>query len=198
MKSIRNDYCIRMFVGSDPLRPQMTKVNLQDGYLYATNAYIVGKIKADLCVQNYVPVEKYPNTEKVISEHESIEKKIVSVDTLFNDLMKIECCFKPKMIECDNCDGDGVYICEHCNSECDCNECGGTGQVPGKELELTSEHDCMLLGKKYKLQYLDLIIRTAVYTGVKEIEISNGEGTKGTLFSVGDFTILLMPCYSEK
>lgn len=196
MKNIRNDYCIRMFVGSDSLRPAMTKVSLQDGYLYATNAHIVGKIKADLCVQNYATVEEYPNAEKVISEHKSFEKKTASVDTLFNDLMKIECCFKPKMIDCDNCDGDGVYVCDHCNSECDCKECGGTGQVAGNELELTSEHDCILFGKKYKLQYLDLIIRTAVYTGVKKIEISNGEGARGTIFSVGDFTILLMPYYN--
>lgn len=197
MKTIKNDYCIRMFVSSDTLRPAMTKVHLQDGYLYSTNAHIVGKIKADLCVQNYVAVEKYPNAEKIISEHESVEKKIVSVETLFNDLMKIECCFKPKMIECNNCDGDGVYVCDHCDSKCDCKECGGTGKVSGKELELTSEHDCILFGKKYKLQYLDLIIRTAVYTGVKEIEISNAEGTRGTVFIVGDFLILLIPCYSE-
>lgn len=196
MKTIKNDYCIRMFVGSDNLRPAMTKVNLQDGYLYATNAYIVGKVKADLCVKNYVAVEKYPNAESIISEHKSIKRKMVSVDTLFNDLMKIECCFKPKMIDCDVCDGDGVCTCDHCDSEYDCKTCGGDGKVPGKELELSGEHDCNLFNKKYKLQYLDLIIRTAVYTGVKEVEISNAEGTRGTIFTVGDFTILLMPLSS--
>lgn len=197
MKTIRNDYCIRMFVGSDNLRPAMTKVSLQDGYLYATDAHIVGKIKADLCVQNYVPVEKYPNAESVISDHVSIERKTVSVEQLFNELMKIECCFRPKMIECDNCGGDGTAVCDHCNSEYDCKECDGTGEVPGKELELTSEYECILFSRKYRLKYLDLIIRTAVYTGVKEIEISNSEGTKGTLFYVGDFTILVMPMYTH-
>jgi len=185
-----------MFVASDMLRPAMTKVSLQDGYLYSTDASIVGKIRADLCVQNYVAVEKYPNAEKVIQKHESIEKKTVSVDTLFNDLMKIECCFKPKMIDCDKCGGNGIYVCEHCDSECDCKDCSGTGQVAGKELELTSEHDCILFGKKYKLKYLDLIIKTAVYTGVKEIEVSNSVNQySGTIFSVGDFTILLMPMH---
>ena len=196
MKTIKNDYCIRQFVGSDTLRPAMTKVNLQDGYLYSTDAHIVAKIKEDLCVQNYTAIEKYPNVEKIIKEHKSLEKKTVSVDSLFNDLMKIECCFKPKMIDCDKCDGNGVYVCDHCNSECDCKECDGTGQVAGTELELTSEHDCVLFNKKYKLKYLDLIIRTAVYTDVKEIEISNGTNeASGTIFTVGDFTILLMPRY---
>ncbi|MDD2284724.1 MAG: hypothetical protein PHU98_06355 [Mariniphaga sp.] len=196
MKTIKNDYCIRQFVGSDTLRPAMAKVNFQDGYLYSTDAYIAAKIKADLCVHNYIEVEKYPNVKRVFIEHKSIEKKTVTVDTLFNDLMRIECCFKPKMIDCDNCNGDGVFTCEHCGSEYDCKECGGTGKTKSNELELTNEHDCFLFNKKYKLKYLDLIIRTAVYTGVKEIKISNSKGTNGTLFSVGGFFILLMPLYS--
>ena len=192
MKNIKNDYCIRMFTGSDTLRPAMMKVNLQDGYLYATNAHIAGKIKVDLCVKNYESSEKFPNVEKLISKHISVEKKTVSVDTLFNELMTIECCFKPQMIACDDCDGMGNATCEHCNSDYICKVCNGTGAVAGKEIELTSEHDCILFGKKYKLSFLDLIIRTAVYTEVKEIEISNSEHS-GNIFTVGDFTILLMP-----
>ena len=195
MKNIRNDYCIRMFVGNDPLRPAMTEVSLQDGYLYSTNASIAAKINANLCVQSYTAVEKYPNVEKVFSEHESIEKKTVIVDALFKDLMKIECCFRPKMIDCEECGGDGTVVCPYCDSEHDCKECGGTGKMASEELELTSEHDCILFGKKYKLQFLDLIIRTAVYTNVSEVTISNAEGTKGTLFYVGDFIILLVPKY---
>ena len=101
MKTIRNDYCIRMFADSaNNLRPALNHVSLQDGYLYATNAHMIGKVNADLCVKKYQEVSKFPNAEKIISEHVSIEKKKVSVGTLFNDLMKIECCFKPKMIEC--------------------------------------------------------------------------------------------------
>lgn len=193
MKNIKNDYCIRMFVGSDSQRPKFMKVNLQDGYLYATNAHIVGKIQADLCVQNYEADEKYPNVEEVFKQHKSTGIKTVSVDTMFNDLMKIECCFKPKMIECDKCNGNGDCVCEHCDSSYKCKECLGTGEVPGKELELSGEHDCILFERKYKLQFLDLIIRTAVYTGVKEIQVSNGQHeTSGTLFTVGDFSILLM------
>jgi hypothetical protein len=195
MKTIKNDYCIRMFVGADNNKPALTKVNLQDGYLYATNGYVLAKINADLCVHKYDSIEKYPNAEKVISEHTTIENKTVSVEALLNDLMKIECCFKPKLIDCEQCNGDGVCICEHCDSEHDCKECKGSGKVSGGEMELSSEHDCIVFDKKYKLQYLDLIIKTAVYTGIKEVEISNDEGTKGTLFSVGDFDILLMPRY---
>ena len=195
MKSIKNDYCIRMFADSgNNLRPQLNQVSLQDGYLYATNSHILGKINADLCIQNYAVVEKFPNAESLFAYHEYIETKIVSVDRLFNDLMKIECCFKPKMTDCDKCGGGGIAICDYCYSKHDCKECDGTGSVPGEGLELTSEHDVKLYDRKYKLKYLDLIIRTAVYTDVKEVLISNGKDYAGTIFTVGDFTILLMPC----
>jgi hypothetical protein len=193
MKTIKNDYCIRQFAGKDTLRPALMKINLRDGYLYSTDAYIAGKIKADLCVQSYTADEKYPNVESVYKDHESTEKKMVSVDTIFNELMEIEVCFKPKMVDCENCNGDGTYICDHCDSECDCNECKGTGKVASNELELSGENNCILFNKKYKLKYLDLIIKTAVYTNVKEIEISNAEGDRGTIFTVGDFAILLIP-----
>lgn len=195
MKRIQNDYCIRMFVGSDPMRPATTKVQLENGCLYATNGYVLAKINADSCIKNYQPIENYPNAEKIISEHVSIEKKTVSVDTLFNDLMKIEVCFKPKMVDCEECNGYGTCTCDHCDSDYECKDCKGNGIVPGKELELSGEYDCELFGKTYTLQFLDLIIRTAVYTDIKEIEISNAEGVKGTVFTVGDFTILLMPKY---
>lgn len=198
MKTIKNDYCIRQFVGDDEYRPYFSEVNFSDGFLYSTNSHIVGKIKADLCVHEYKTIEKYPNCEAVMSKHISIAKKTVSVDELFNDLIKIEVCFKPKMIKCENCNGDGVAICEHCDSEYDCKECKGTGEVKSNEIVLSSEHDCILFDKKYKLQYLDLIIRTAVYTGVKEIEISNDEKEySGSIFTVGDFTIMLMPLYNK-
>jgi hypothetical protein len=193
MKNIVNDYCIRMFVGNDEYRPAMMKVSFQNGFLYATNGYMIGKINADLCIHKYEYVEKFPDCESIISAHVSVEKKTFNVEHLFNELMKIECCFKPKMIKCDECNGDGTLICDHCDSEYECKNCNGSGKIKGTELELSGEYNCTIFGMKYKLQYLDLIIRTAVYTGVKEIEISNPDGLKGSVFTVGDFTILLMP-----
>ena len=195
MKTIKNDYCIRQFVGNDELRPAFNSVSLDNGFLYATDAHILAKVCSEVCVLNYNAVEKYPNVEKVISEHISIETKKVSVDTLFNDLMKIECCFRPKMVNCKECDGDGTVTCPYCDSEHYCKECNGTGKVKSSELELSGEYDCILFNRKFRLKYLDLIIRTAIYTGVSEIEISNSEKYGGSIFKVGDFIILLMPRY---
>jgi hypothetical protein len=196
MKTIKNDFCLKMFLGNDCYRPALSSISLKNGYLYATNGSVACKIPADLCVKTYSEVEKYPDVESVFEKHVSVENKVVSVDTLFNDLMKVECCFKPKMIDCNDCNGDGTYVCDHCNSECDCKECKGTGKVAGTEIELSGEYNCTLFNRKYKLQYLNLIIQTAVYTGVKEVEIFNSI-TSGSIFTVGDFTILIMTVYEN-
>ena len=191
MKKLKNDYCIRLFVETDNLRPQMMNVSEKDGYLYSSNGYMIAKIKSDLCGHKYESVENFPNAESILQNHVSVEKKKFLVENLFTDLVKIEVCFKPKMVDCDECGGDGTCICDYCDSEHECKQCGGTGEVKGEGLELSGEHDCKLFGKYYRLHFLDLILRTAIITGVKEIEISNSEGLGGTIFYVGDFIIYL-------
>jgi hypothetical protein len=195
MKTIKNDYCIRMFVGNDKFRPALSFVSSNDGYLYASDARIVAKIKEELCILKYKPIEGFPNCESVIKQHVSFEVKTISVEKLFNELMKIECCFKPKMIECDECNGEGTCTCYHCNSKYNCKECDGLGEKESQEMELSGEYDCMLFGRRFALKYLDLIIRTAVFTNVEEIKISNPEDSSGSILTVGDFEILLMPKY---
>lgn len=194
MKTIKNDYCIRMFTGNDNLRPALTKVSRIGDCTYATNGHIAAKVKSDLCVHEYEEVEKYPNVEKVISDHVSSEKKVVSADILLGDMMRIECCFKPKMINCNDCGGEGNCTCDHCDSEYECKKCKGTGEVAGPEIELSGEYNCILFNRKYKLSFLDIVVRTMIFTGVKEVEISNGKTeNSSSIFYVGDFTILLMP-----
>ena len=123
MKNIKNDYCIRLFTATgDNYRPWFNHIALDNGYLYATNAHIIGKIKADLCIKPYDKVDKFPNCEKLFLDHVSFDTKKISVNSLFNDLMKTEVCFKPKMINCLDCSGSGEQICEYCDSEHDCNQ----------------------------------------------------------------------------
>jgi hypothetical protein len=194
MKNLRNDYCIRMFADSgNDLRPYFNEVNFSNGYLYATNSHIVGKIKANLCVKKYEEINNFPNAEILFSQHKSTKKTTVSVDSLLNDMMVIECCFKPKMVNCSNCDGSGEDTCSYCDSQHDCKECSGEGKVEGEGLELTTEHDCEFFDRTYNLRYLDIVLKTAVYCNIKEIEVSNGGEFSGTLFKVGDFDIIVMP-----
>ncbi len=196
MKSLKNDYCIKMFADSgNNSRPQMNEIHLENGFLYASDLHMAAKVNADICVKKYKSIEKYPNVEELISEHNSDETKIFKVNTLFNELMKRECCFKQKFIDCSECDGTGTKICECCDSEYDCVNCMGEGIIAGEKLELTSKHHCKLFNKKYNLRHLDIILKTAIILSVDDIEISNAEKS-GTIFKVGDFTILLMPVFN--
>lgn len=196
MKTLKNDYCIKMFVGNDEFRPSLNEVNLRDGYLYAINTHVLAKIKADLCVKTYKENEKYPDAERLFNKHVNFEEHVIKTDEFLNEMMKIDICFLPSKIVCDKCDGSGVYVCEHCGNESDCDECNGSGYVRKGKLEIVGEEDCFLLGRKYKIEYLDLILKTAIITGTKELHVSNSEKKGvGTIFTVGDFEILLMDLY---
>lgn len=194
MKTMRNDYCMLMFTGNDNYRPEMMEIHSENRNVYSTNGHIAAKIKDHLCIKKYEKIEKYPNVESIFSQHKPVEEKTFSVDNLFNSIMKIEACFRPEKIKCGECEGSGVCICHHCDSEHECNECDGDGDgnKDGEKLELTGENDIMFFGKKYNLGNFNKVINTAVFTGVKEITVSNGEGA-GTIITIGDFTILLMP-----
>ncbi len=194
MKNIRNDYCIRMFCGyGDKYRPHFEKVHFENGNLYATDAHSVAKISAARAALKYGAADKFPKVENVINEHKSVETKTFKTDDLFQGLMAIECIFRPKMKDCDDCNGEGTTVCHCCKNAGDCKYCEGIGKVPGERLELVSARDCKLFGKYYNITRLDKVLRTAVICGVDEIKVSNAEGYSGTMFYVGDFEILLMP-----
>ncbi len=192
MKTMRNDYCMLMFVGNDHYRQAMMKINSENGNVYATNGHIAAKIKGDLCIKKYEKIEKYPNVESVFSQHKPIEEKTFSIDDLFNSIMKIEVCFRPEKVRCGECEGDGELTCDHCDSEYECKLCRGDGEVNGDKLILSGENDIMFFNKKYNLGNFNKIINTAIFTNTKVITVSNGEAP-GSIFTVGDFTILLMP-----
>jgi len=191
MKNLRNDYCIRMFHAMNNLRPALSGVSLENGFLYSTDAHILAKISADKCVKKYEHRQNYPDADKVISDHVSAEKKTFSVDKLFHELMQIEVCFKPNMITCPNCKGEGDVECDCCNYTNECKDCKGSGEVSGPDLILSGESFCKIFKRKYKLSQIDKVLRTAIITGVDTIEISNGK-TPASIFTVGDFKILVM------
>lgn len=197
MKKIQNDYLIRQFVGHDEYRPAMTKVSLHEGKLYATDSYSAAKIDSELCVQSYKPVEKYPDVFKVFDQHLTSEIKVVETDVLFNELMNIECCLRPIMVACGECEG-GVKVCDYCDSEHECKKCKGKGEVNGPEMELVSSDYVKLFERQYLVKYIDRIIKTAKYSGVNNISIKNDQNKhRGTIFEVGDFNILLIPKYEN-
>lgn len=193
-KTIRNDYCIKQFTAfNDELRPWANKVNLSKDYLYASDSHIVGKIKANLCMHEYTGNEKDPNFESVLNEHISHEIINYNVDDLFYSLMKMDVCYVPEMVDCDDCDGYGEQTCDHCNSEYECTKCDGSGKMESKELTASGQYDVYLNKYKFKRDYIDRIIKTAIILEQKIIKVTFQKEYKSVIFYVGDFTILLMP-----
>lgn len=192
MKTIKNDYCLKMFVGTDDLRPAIKEVAYIGDMLYATNGHIAARIPKDLCELEYNKVASFPAVDNAFKvESDGLLKH--NVNDLFHQMMRIECVFKPKMVKFEQCSGDGFKQCSCCGHENDCEDCEGTGKQEGEGIELFSEYKVLLDGKKYNITYIDIIIRTAIITEVKEITITKTALTKATIFHVGDFEILLMP-----
>lgn len=43
------------------------------------------------------------------------------------------------MVDCDDCDGSGEELCEHCDQAIgDCNTCEGTAEIPCPECEVSA------------------------------------------------------------
>jgi len=52
-------------------------------------------------------------------------------------------------MECDECDGTGESVCEHCGSEIECETCGGSGLINSAKAayEQQVEHDKRIVRK---------------------------------------------------
>ncbi len=196
MKTLRNDYCIRMFTSNDNIRPALQIIQNDNGFIYATDARVLAKVPEDVFVKKYKHHDNFPNAETILTKHESLEKKTFTVDKLFHDLMTIEVCFKPKLIGCPKCSGEGKVHCDCCDYVNPCKECKGEGEVDGPELELSGDSNCKVFNRTYRLSSIDKVIRTAIILGVDKIEISNGKAPS-SIFTVGDFTILVMITHEQ-
>jgi len=192
MKTPKNDYLLRLFIGTDELRPQFMHANNCDGIIYATNTYLLAKISANMCCKSYEQIKAWPNGNILFEQFNLKESFSISTESIFNDLIKIELLFKNKMVDCNECNGDGTLICEHCDSEHDCKECCGSGEIKSHEMILSGDADCILFGRKYSLSAIDKIIRVATTLSVIDITIDHNESGSSSIFKIGDFTILAM------
>ncbi len=196
IKSIINDYCLLQFTTEDEYRPYLRNVHLHtNGYLYATNLHSVIKTKAENCEKTYQPVEGFPDAEGVFSNHVSVKQETFDTDLLLHNLLQVQVHFRVKKMNCTKCKGEGTMVCDHCDSEYDCKKCKGTGKEdnPNYEMTFAGLHEVTFFEKRYNSHLLELVFRTAKFSGTKKIKVSNAEGTKGTVFTVGIFDILLMP-----
>lgn len=194
IKNIKYDYCIRQFTAfNDELRPWANKVNLSSKYLYASDSHIVCKIAANLCIHKYTGGDKDPDFETIFNEHVTHERINYNIDELFYSLMKMDVCYVPMMVECDNCDGDGYTECDCCGSDVKCNKCDDDGKIESSKLTTSGKYDVFLNKHKFNREYIERIVRTAIILGQKQISVSFQKEYRGVIFNLKDVTILLMP-----
>jgi hypothetical protein len=194
MKNPINDYCIRMFASAkDEYRPYLEKVNFDGTNIYATNLHIIARSKPEYFCKKYGKIEKYPEANKIFDQHVCTEKTTIKTNKVANEFIKHNIFYKYELEECQECD-DGTATCHHCDSEHDCQDCNGTGEVESNILTMQSDEKLSLFNRKYRISFFDIILKTALFLNASEIEIENGEDEySGTYFKIENFEIILMP-----
>ena len=132
MKSANYDFILPFYTSTDEIRPAMHNPSLEeDGYVYATNAHILIRIKEELLSQKYEKQEKFPKAANFFDERLSTcDKKLtVSTDRLIEivSLAKMRNPIDKRM--CEKCDGGGIVECPECKNEHPCKECRGDGYI---------------------------------------------------------------------
>lgn len=188
MKSIVNDFCLKLFLAENELRPALTQISKQGDYSYATDTNTIIRFKNTSLALPYNEVEKYPAALNYLFKKHGDEFKDITTDDLFASLIHTEICtIVNKDAECGNCDGSGVCTCGDCGHKHECGICGGEGFIITKVNSFSVVFD----GNFYGPEFIERVIRVAKYKGVETIRVNHTEN-KQTLFVVGDAEIIVM------
>ena len=191
MKKI--DHLINDFVSDDDLRPQLCKPHYDNGMIVATNTDMLMLADEKYFDKKYEPVPKFPNYAQIIPHHVrgefigTISKKdidqadrLLSKENIYN--------------ECEECNGDGVIVCDCCGQDSDCKDCIGSGMgniLLYKRID-SNIHVGDIGGTLFNLNYLILILKLANHIG-SEIKVAILEKKKACVFYVDEIMILVMP-----
>lgn len=125
-----------------PDRENLTVPFSRGQYTYATNGHIVVRVprRAD------VPENpKAPDIEKIGLEAPTNLRPLPHY-TLPTGRKCLRCRGAGRAYDCDKCEGSGWSQCSHCNSEIECKECHGAGQIArpeeGQNLQLADCAEC--------------------------------------------------------
>lgn len=125
-----------LFVGNDIYRPQLHKPFLQDGYVVATNANIMIRVRQELLKEEYAENSHAPIVSKVLTSCnfdktvtlEKLEAAIAQCPLGDEEILISEA------IDCSDCDGDGEVEWEYTDKNLNtyreyhkCPVCHGSG-----------------------------------------------------------------------
>lgn len=127
-----------LFVGDDVYRPQLHKPFLQDGYVVATDANILIRVRQELLNGEYTENPHAPTVSKVLTNHNF--DKVVTLEKL--EAAIAQCPLEDEEIlisdavDCPDCDGDGEVEWEYTDKDLntyhkyyECPVCHGSGML---------------------------------------------------------------------
>lgn len=200
------DFILPFFKAVDPLRPALTKIHAENGFVYATDAHIAIRVPESLLIHKYAPVEKFPNCEKLLNEtlaRPVNNTAIIRTDDLIHVLTKAKWQRDSEGIICEDCGGCGEITCEACGHDHSCGGCDGkgtTGTIIGEFSLLESESffKIGINGKLFNANLLHVIAISARMLRVDEIEyIYNPNAFDAAIFRFAGIDILLMSVMTD-
>lgn len=174
------------------------------GYYYATNSYILVRIKKDLCSGEYQKHEGQPKFEKVFPQRDTaIELNVGSVLEQIMSHSPVVTLTGDEAV-CDECDGRGEVTWtyedlegnEHYDDFC-CPVCKGCGHLLEKEVSI-DELNMSINGMNFKIEHIKTILKCIESLEVKTAKIVHFTRKEPLLIEVQPgVEMLAMPNLSE-
>ena len=192
------------------MRPDMAAPYLKNGYVCATEAHILIRIKAETLNGEYNEIEglniDFPadNCNFIISQQD--------LKTAIENIPKVEEEEKVgKDIECEECNGEGEVEWEYRDRNGnyhydyhDCPKCYGDGYISHVKYQKTGrmipDGDCPIRIRYViiKAEFLEILVKAMEIIGVDEIRCVHQEYRTPCIFRVDDnIEIIIMPCLAE-
>lgn len=198
------------YLYKDDLRPTMQKPFTCKGYVYATDAMSMLRVRQDLLKGEYIGHPKAPNAEACLQPHNF--DKVLTLQQL--EAVIAQCPMEEEEeimehpdIECDECHGDGEVEWEYCDSEghChheyyDCPICGGSGIKYRARYRKTGRsvpefNACVsVYGQCFRASLLMRVCDTMKCLNVGSIRYVANYSGKANTFNLADgIEVILMP-----
>lgn len=199
------DFILPFYCGNDSLRPLLNIPNLdENGYVYATNAHVLIKVKKENLINEYKTEPKYPNAEKMFSQLESSETVSIKTESIISLLSMLKWYKQQLIIDCEKCDGQGEIECSHCGHDSECKECNGTGYTEKGDLQMglliKSNYDSIIkIGTKYfdpNLIHIIAISAAILHEDTITMHISENN-LNANIFVIKEAQIIVMPKLSD-
>ena len=184
------------FVGHDDRREEMNSPMKQNGFYFATDAHTLICCPVSICPDADFEERNKPNCTAVMPTErtEAIEIETSFINTI-NEVLPMTEETKIELIDCKECYGSGIVECNY-GHEHECDECDASGKKEGKKKtgNVIKDFYCLIKvwGIIFRYQELKKVFEVANKLNLAKFSLIRGAQSKGNLFQVGDFQVLIM------